>query len=104
MTLTELRDKLVAELPADWNIALAHNVIRYDELRPSESYEGHVWPDPQSCSGWHVNGKTVEALEIDIRTAQALSLLLVAFAFVLLLALRRINRQPTRAERAVTAP
>ena len=44
------------------------------------------------------------ALEIDIRTAQALSLLLVAFAFVLLLALRRINRQPTRAERAVTAP
>jgi molybdate transport system permease protein len=35
------------------------------------------------------------ALEIDIRTAQALSLLLVLFAFGLLLALRRLNQQPT---------
>jgi molybdate transport system permease protein len=33
------------------------------------------------------------ALEIDVRTAQALSLLLVLFAFGLLLALRRMNRQ-----------
>jgi len=32
------------------------------------------------------------ALELDIRTAQALSLLLVAFAFTLLLILRRFNR------------
>lgn len=43
------------------------------------------------------------ALEIDIRTAQALSLLLVAFAFVLLLALRRINPTATSA-RTVAAP
>lgn len=34
------------------------------------------------------------ALEIDLRTAQALSLLLVVFAFALLLALRRINQAP----------
>jgi molybdate transport system permease protein len=34
------------------------------------------------------------ALEIDLRTAQALSLLLVVFAFGLLLALRRINQAP----------
>ena len=34
------------------------------------------------------------ALEIDVRTAQALSLLLVLFAFGLLLALRRFNQQP----------
>jgi molybdate transport system permease protein len=32
------------------------------------------------------------ALELDIHTAQALSLLLVAFAFALLLFLRRFNR------------
>ena len=45
------------------------------------------------------------ALEIDIRTAQALSLLLVLFAFALLLALRWIN-QPSSAgpDRAVSAP
>jgi molybdate transport system permease protein len=34
------------------------------------------------------------ALEIDLRTAQALSLLLVVFAFGLLLVLRRINQAP----------
>jgi molybdate transport system permease protein len=34
------------------------------------------------------------ALEIDLRTAQALSLLLVVFAFGLLLALRRLNQAP----------
>jgi molybdate transport system permease protein len=44
------------------------------------------------------------ALEIDIRTAQALSLLLVAFAFVLLMALRRVNQQPTRSAKVVAAP
>jgi molybdate transport system permease protein len=34
------------------------------------------------------------ALEVDVRTAQALSLLLVVFAFGLLLVLRRLNQQP----------
>ncbi len=37
------------------------------------------------------------ALELDIRTAQALSLLLVLFAFALLLVLRRFNRLPGEA-------
>ncbi len=39
------------------------------------------------------------ALEIDLRTAQALSLLLVGFAFALLLVLRRINQPPRQRER-----
>jgi molybdate transport system permease protein len=41
------------------------------------------------------------ALEIDLRTAQALSLLLVVFAFGLLLALRRINQAPSSVGRGV---
>jgi molybdate transport system permease protein len=44
------------------------------------------------------------ALEIDIRTAQALSLLLVLFAFGLLLALRRLNRQDTRMSGRMAVP
>jgi molybdate transport system permease protein len=41
------------------------------------------------------------ALEIDLRTAQALSLLLVVFAFALLLVLRRINQAPASVGRGV---
>jgi molybdate transport system permease protein len=41
------------------------------------------------------------ALEIDLRTAQALSLLLVVFAFGLLLALRRINQASAAVGRGV---
>lgn len=44
------------------------------------------------------------ALEIDLRTAQALSLLLVIFAFALLLALRRINQAPTSVGRGAAGP
>ncbi len=45
------------------------------------------------------------ALELDLRTAQALSLLLVLFAFALLLALRRFNRSASLLpERVVGAP
>jgi molybdate transport system permease protein len=43
------------------------------------------------------------ALEIDVRTAQALSLLLVVFAFGLLLALRRINQAPASVGRGAVA-
>jgi len=43
------------------------------------------------------------ALEIDLRTAQALSLLLVVFAFGLLLALRRINHSPASVGRGVAS-
>jgi molybdate transport system permease protein len=39
------------------------------------------------------------ALELDIHTAQALSLLLVVFAFALLLFLRRFNRDSAVARR-----
>ena len=42
------------------------------------------------------------ALELDIHTAQALSLLLVAFAFALLLFLRRFNRNLKSRERLAT--
>ncbi|MGB8296738.1 MAG: ABC transporter permease [Polyangia bacterium] len=42
------------------------------------------------------------ALELDIHTAQALSLLLVSFAFALLLFLRRFNRDPEVARRLAT--
>ena len=42
------------------------------------------------------------ALELDIHTAQALSLLLVSFAFALLLFLRRFNRDPEIARRLAT--
>jgi molybdate transport system permease protein len=45
------------------------------------------------------------ALEVDVRTAQALSLLLVLFAFGLLLALRKFNPQPGLASgRSAPAP
>lgn len=45
------------------------------------------------------------ALETDIRTAQALSLLLVLFAFGLLLALRALNQQPAAPwDRSATSP
>ena len=43
------------------------------------------------------------ALEIDLRTAQALSLLLVVFAFGLLLALRRLNQSPAAIGRKATS-
>jgi molybdate transport system permease protein len=42
------------------------------------------------------------ALEIDLRTAQALSLLLVVFAFALLLALRRFNQAPASVGRGIS--